>query len=77
MTTAVETFEDQKDEVPEGERLLVDVDGYEGPIDVLLTLAREQKVDLKKISILALVEQYLVFIQAARRVRLEIGRAHV
>ncbi|MBL8692351.1 MAG: segregation/condensation protein A [Rhodospirillaceae bacterium] len=73
MTTAVETFEDQKDETPEGERLLVDVDGYEGPIDVLLTLAREQKVDLKKISILALVEQYLVFIQAARRVRLELA----
>lgn len=73
MTTAAETFEDQKDDVPEGERLLVDVDGYEGPIDVLLTLAREQKVDLKKISILALVEQYLVFIQAARRVRLELA----
>ncbi len=73
MNTAVENFEDQKEELPEGERLLVDVDGYEGPIDVLLTLAREQKVDLKKISILALVEQYLGFIQAARRIRLELA----
>ena len=46
MTTAVETFEDQKDEVPEGERLLVDVDGYEGPIDVLLALARDSRSSL-------------------------------
>ncbi len=73
MNTAAETFEEQQDAVPDGERLVVDVDGYEGPIDVLLALAREQKVDLKKISILALVEQYLVFVQAARRVRLELA----
>ena len=73
MTTAVPAFEEQPDAPPEGQRLVVDIDGYEGPIDVLLALAREQKVDLRKISILALVEQYLVFIQAARRVRLELA----
>ena len=52
---------------------MVDLDGYEGPIDVLLTLAREQKVDLTKISILALADQYLAFIAAARQLRLEIA----
>ena len=52
---------------------LVDVDGFEGPLDLLLELARRQKVDLAKISILALAEQYLVFIEAARRVRLELA----
>jgi segregation and condensation protein A len=73
MTTLAEPFEEQQDAQPDGERLVVDVNGYEGPIDVLLALAREQKVDLKKISILALVEQYLVFVQAAKRVRLELA----
>lgn len=57
----------------EGERLVVDLEGYEGPIDVLLTLARDQKLDLTKISILALAEQYIAFIAQARRVRLEIA----
>jgi segregation and condensation protein A len=56
-----------------GEALIVDVDGYEGPLDVLLALARAQKVDLRKISILALVEQYLVFIAAARRMQLDLA----
>lgn len=55
------------------ERLVVDVAGFEGPLDLLLELAREQKVDLTKISILALAEQYLVFIEAARRLRLELA----
>ena len=55
------------------EALIVDVDGYEGPLDVLLALARAQKVDLRKISILALVEQYLVFIAAARRLQLDLA----
>jgi hypothetical protein len=50
------------------EPLIVDVDGYEGPLDVLLALARVQKVDLRKISILALAEQYLTFIEAARHI---------
>ena len=52
---------------------LVDVDGFEGPLDLLLELARRQKVDLARISILALAEQYLAFIDAARRVRLELA----
>lgn len=53
--------------------LLVDVDGFEGPLDLLLELARRQKVDLHRISILALAEQYLVFIEQARRMRLELA----
>ena len=53
--------------------LLLNLDGYEGPIDLLLTLARDQKVDLAKISILALVEQYLAFIDQAHNLRLEIA----
>ena len=53
--------------------MIVDVEGFEGPLDLLLTLARQQKVDLAKISILALADQYLVFIEAARKVRLELA----
>jgi segregation and condensation protein A len=53
--------------------LVVDVEGYEGPLDLLLALARQQKVDLAKISILALANQYLVFIEAARKIRLELA----
>ena len=52
---------------------VVDVEGFEGPLDLLLDLARRQKVDLSKISVLALVEQYLEFIAAARRLRLELA----
>jgi len=51
----------------------VDVDGYEGPLDLLLDLARRQKVDLSRISVLALAEQYLEFVEEARRVRLELA----
>jgi segregation and condensation protein A len=59
---------------PGGElELHLDLDGFEGPIDVLLTLARDQKVDLKKISILELADQYLAFVARARRLRLEIA----
>jgi segregation and condensation protein A len=46
--------------------LIVNIDGFEGPLDILLELARTQKVDLRKISVLALVEQYLAFVEAAR-----------
>lgn len=53
--------------------LVIDVDGYEGPLDLLLELARRQKVDLARISILALAEQYLAFVESARRVRLELA----
>jgi segregation and condensation protein A len=52
---------------------IVDVAGFEGPLDLLLTLARQQKVDLAKISILALADQYLAFIEEARRLRLELA----
>lgn len=53
--------------------LTIDIDGWEGPLDLLLTLARNQKVDLRAISILALVEQYLVFIEQARTLKLELA----
>ncbi|MFL5087611.1 MAG: segregation and condensation protein A, partial [Xanthobacteraceae bacterium] len=53
--------------------LIVDVEGFEGPLDLLLTLARQQKVDLARISILALADQYLTFIEQARRLRLELA----
>ena len=53
--------------------LVVDVEGFEGPLDLLLTLARQQKVDLAKISVLALAEQYLAFVEAARKLRLELA----
>lgn len=59
-----------------GEReyaLILDLDGFEGPLDVLLTLTRNQKVDLSKISILELAEQYLAFIARARELKLEIA----
>ena len=55
------------------EALVVDVDGYEGPLDLLLTLARSQKVDLRRISILRLAEQYLGFVEAAKRLRIELA----
>ena len=57
----------------EAEHLVLRLDGFEGPLDLLLDLARAQKVDLAKISILALVEQYLAVIEGARRIRLELA----
>jgi segregation and condensation protein A len=53
--------------------LIVDVEGFEGPLDLLLMMARQQKVDLAKISILALADQYLAFVEQARRMRLELA----
>lgn len=58
---------------PDEPALIVDVEGFEGPLDLLLTLARHQKVDLAKISILALADQYLAFIEQARKLRLELA----
>ena len=55
------------------EALIVDVDGFEGPLDVLLTLSRTQKVDLRKVSVLQLAEQYLLFIHQAKELRLELA----
>ena len=53
--------------------LLFDVDGFEGPLDLLLTLARQQKVDLREISILALAQQYLGFIERATHERIDLA----
>lgn len=53
--------------------LVVDIAGFEGPLDLLLHLARNQKVDLSRISVLALAEQYIAFIESARSIRLELA----
>ena len=55
------------------EALIIDVDGYEGPLDLLLTLSRSQKVDLRRISVLQLAEQYLKFINQAHQLRIELA----
>lgn len=55
------------------EALIVDVDGFEGPLDLLLTLSRSQKVDLRRVSVLQLSEQYLSFIEQARALRIELA----
>jgi segregation and condensation protein A len=69
-----ETFESElADRGSDEPALLIDVEGFEGPLDLLLALARQQKVDLAKISILALAEQYLSFVEAARKLRLELA----
>jgi segregation and condensation protein A len=75
MTAEAHPFDDVElaDRGETEPRLHVDVDGFEGPLDLLLELARRQKVDLHRISILALAEQYLAFIEEARRVRLELA----
>ena len=57
----------------QAERLVLTLDGFEGPLDLLLDLARSQKVDLHRISILSLVEQFLAVIEGARRIRLELA----
>jgi segregation and condensation protein A len=67
------SWETAEERLEAGDRLVVDVEGFEGPLDLLLALARTQKVDLAKISVLALAQQYLDFISEARRLRLEIA----
>lgn len=57
----------------DGEALVIDIEGYEGPLHVLLALARTQKVDLLKLSVLKLAEQYLAFVQEARRRRFSLA----
>ncbi|RMF14101.1 MAG: segregation/condensation protein A [Alphaproteobacteria bacterium] len=57
----------------DGESLIVSMEGFEGPLDLLLMLARTQKVDLAKISVLALAEQYIAFIERARLLRIEVA----
>ena len=60
-------------EAPDSATLIVELGGFEGPLDLLLELARHHKVDLKQISILKLAEQYLAFIEKARRLQLEVA----
>ena len=59
--------------VETGEALIVDLDAYEGPLDVLLALARGQKVDLLQISVAKLADQYLAFVREARRLRFSLA----
>lgn len=62
---------------PIGERLVLDLDGWEGPLDVLLQLARDQKVDLARISILKLADQYLDFIEKIRQTQLDLAAEYL
>jgi len=74
MTDATAFTEDVPDNRGGDEpALIVDVEGFEGPLDLLLALARQQKVDLARISILALADQYLAFVEQARWTRLELA----
>jgi len=70
---AFEGWADADDAPRAGEALIVNLEGFEGPLDLLLALARTQKVDLAKISVLALAEQYLVFVNQALKARLELA----
>ncbi|MDK3073108.1 ScpA family protein [Sedimentitalea sp. JM2-8] len=70
------TFQDDTLSVADriaAEALIVDVDGFEGPLDVLLTLSRTQKVDLRRISVLQLAQQYLGFVERAKSLRIELA----
>ena len=75
MSEPLETFGDEIFESPTApeEALMIAVDGFEGPLDLLLTLARNQKVDIAKISILKLADQYLEFIESAKSMNLELA----
>lgn len=77
MGDTIDWEEDIRANLPEENRkndmLVIDVEGFEGPLDLLLALARTQKVDLARISILTLAEQYLTFIDKARTMRLELA----
>lgn len=64
-------------DIGDADALLINIDGYEGPIDVLLDMARTQKVDLREISILQLVRQYLSFIERAKELRLELAAEYL
>lgn len=63
--------------VDDREMLIVDLDGFEGPLDLLLELSRKQKVDLRKISILTLAEQYAEFIENARNLRINLAAEYL
>ena len=75
MTENPSTFTQSLDvaERLSAEELVVDLEGFEGPLDLLLTLSRTQKVDLLKISVLKLAQQYLAFIEKAKELRIELA----
>ncbi len=74
LIATVDLWEQEQVTTPsDAEKLTVDVTGFEGPLDLLLELSRRQKVDLAKISILALAEQYLAFIEDVQRMRIELA----
>ncbi len=75
MTDTAENFDEFESTAlaNDDETLLITVDGFEGPLDLLLTLARNQKVDIAKISILKLAEQYLEFVEGAKKLNLELA----
>ncbi|MEM7238196.1 MAG: ScpA family protein [Pseudomonadota bacterium] len=75
LELAVEAFDQppRDQTVIDAETLSVNVEGYEGPLDLLLTLARTQKVDIRKVSILQLAEQYLEFVSAVQTLRIELA----
>jgi segregation and condensation protein A len=66
-------FQAVEEAVEDGEALIIDIEGYEGPLHVLLAMARTQKVDLMKLSVLKLAEQYLAFVNQVRRVRFSLA----
>ena len=71
--TDLDEFEAEAPRQTDTSAFVVDIEGYEGPIDVLLALARDQKVDLAQISILQLADQYLAFVAQARSINLELA----
>jgi segregation and condensation protein A len=73
MTEELENFEPFEAPATAEEALVVAVDGFEGPLDLLLTLARNQKVDIAKISVLKLADQYLEFVEHAKKMNLELA----
>lgn len=73
MSDEFDTYQMPVEERLAAEALIVDVDGFEGPLDLLLTLSRTQKVDLRKISVLQLAVQYLKFVEEARKLRIELA----
>ncbi len=73
MLSMLGPMEATSDTPKPADSLLLQLDGFEGPLDLLLDLARAQKVDLARISILALVDQFLAVIEGARRVRIELA----
>ncbi len=82
QNTAMDEFQEDPPRLPieapnEADSLLLNIDGYEGPIEVLLELARNQKVDITKISILQLTRQYLAFVERAKALHLELAAEYL